>query len=310
VRTIPANLQTHLNAAVTTTTQLLRIELANGTIFGLTSLDADVTYNDGSGAVTYVAMHGFDPSAIISDSTSAVDNAEANALISDDVLGITEEMVRAGALEDATWKCYIVNYRDLSQGHILLDQGDIGEVRVRDSLVWIGELLSFAVRLRQPAGHVWSRSCRATFGTPAAAQLGCGVNVAALWDTGTVLTVGAEPDRQFTGDLDSSSNWPVVPVPGRLRWTAGQNVGRTYSIESFVSGAVALNEPTPYVIEAGDEYEIRPDCGKRYIEDCQNVWNNRINFKGEPYIPVADSSSLQAPGGQLPGAGGWFGVDE
>jgi hypothetical protein len=59
-RTIPAALQVHLNQSVTTTCRLLRIALRDGRVFGVTSLDADVTYNDGRGAVTYSANQGID----------------------------------------------------------------------------------------------------------------------------------------------------------------------------------------------------------------------------------------------------------
>ena len=53
------------------------------------------------------------------------------------------------------------------------------------------------------------------------------------------------------------------------------------------------------------EGEVRPDCRKRYTEDCIGIWNNGINFKGEPLIPVGDASAVQTPGAQLPGGGGY-----
>jgi hypothetical protein len=100
-------------------------------------------------------------------------------------------------------------------------------------------------------------------------------------------------------------------MPGRIEWLTGPNVGRVYSLESFepssAGSAVVINEPMPYPISVGDEFRIRPDCGKRYFEDCVGVWNNGPNFKGEPLIPVGDASAVQVPGGQLPGGGGFIG---
>jgi len=311
MRSVPPALQSHLDGHSTTTCMLLKVTLRNGDIFGLTSLDRDVVFDDGeTGVVTYVATNGFDPSMIATDIGFTVENAEASALISDDIPGITEQMVEAGQLDDARWAAYLVNYLDLGQEHLVLDAGDLGEVRTQHGLVWISELLSYAMRLRQPVGHVWSRLCRAKFGSPAASHDGCGVDVSGLWDTGEVTEIGLESDRNMTGDLTTSSNWPVTPVPGVLEWLTGDNVGREYSIEAFASGEVTLNEPVPYPIQIGDEYQIRPDCRKRYTEDCIDTWANGENFKGEPHIPVGDATALQVPGGQLPGAGGFYGVDE
>lgn len=307
MRTVPPLLKAHLLQASTTTCRLLRFLLRDGTVFGITTLDRDIEYDDGDGLVTYTASNGFDPSNFMSDTAFSVDNAEGYALMAADVPGITPEMADAGELDDGQWICYLVNFEDLSMGHVIFDAGDLGEVRSRFGMVWIPELLSYAMRLKQPVGSVYSRKCRAIFGTPAASQTGCGVSLVPLWASGTVLSVGAETDRAFTGDVVVGGGFPRVPVPGRVEWLTGANVGRDYSTESFDAGAVTLNETTPYPIEVGDTYRIRPDCAKRYLEDCIEEWENGVNFKGEPLIPVGDGSAIQAPGGQLPGAGGWLG---
>jgi uncharacterized phage protein (TIGR02218 family) len=305
VRSIPVALQAHLDRPDTTTTRLLRILLKDGTSFGITTLDRDVTYDDGDGEVTYAASNGFDASRISSDVGYTVDNAEGYALISDDVPGTTIEMVDAGALDDAQWILYIVNYEDLSMGHMLLDAGDLGQVRTKYGMVWIPELLSYAARLRQPIGLVDSRTCRAIFGSPADSQTGCGVDAEALWVEGEVLSVGAETSRTFTGDVTTTS--PVDPFPGRVEWLTGNNEGAFLSTESFAAGVVTLDETTPYPIEVGDTYRIRPDCRKRYLEDCIGTWANGPNFKGEPLLPGGDAAQLQTPGAQMPGGGGYLG---
>ena len=311
MRDIPVALKAHLEEPATTTCMLLRVELRDGTVFGLAALDRDVDYDDGRGLVTYSATNGFDPSAISADLAYTVDNAEGYALLSGDVPGITAQMVEAGEVDDAQWTALLVNYENLAQGHLVLDAGDVGEVKLMRGMVWMPELLSYAMRLRQPVGHVWQRTCRAIFGSDAAAQTGCGFDATVLWAEGEVLSVGAETDRTFVGDLVTSSNWPTTPFPGRLEWLTGDNVGRQYSLESFDAtsedATVVLAEPMPYPIEAGDTYQLRPDCGKRYSEDCIAIWDNGVNFKGEPLIPVGDSSAIQTPGAHLPRGGGYVG---
>jgi uncharacterized phage protein (TIGR02218 family) len=295
-RTIPAALQVHLNQSVTTTCRLLRIALRDGRVFGVTSLDADVTYNDGRGAVTYSANQGIDPSTLAADSDLTVANAEAQSLLVTTGTGITEAMIEAGDLRDAEWTMYLVNYRDLSAGHVILGAGDIGEVKKRWGLVWTPELLSYSVRLRQPIGTHWSRTCRAIFGTPAEGQTGCGVDAEALWVTGTVSSAGAEIDRQFTGSVASGAF-----VPGRVEWTSGPNVGRVGVVESFAAGVVTLGNAMPYPIATGHGYRIRPDCARTWAA-C-TAYTNQLNFKGEPLIPTGDSPSVSTPGAQVPRAG-------
>lgn len=302
-RNIPSALLAHLQLNATTTCRLLKITLRDGaTSFGFATLDQPIDYDDGDGSLTYVATNGFDPAAFSADSTYAISNSEAYALISDDVApGITVNDIERGVLDDATWKCYLVNFRDLSMGHVLLDAGDVGQVRSKFGMVWMPELLSYVVRLRQPIGHVDSRTCRAVFGSAAASQTGCGVDISALWVAGEVTAVGAETDCMFTGDVTTTS--PVDPFPGRVEWLTGNNAGIVSWVDSFAAGVVRLGEGLPFPIVIGDTYRIRPDCKKRYTEDCIGVWNNGPNFKGEPLIPTGDASAGQTPGAQLPGTG-------
>jgi uncharacterized phage protein (TIGR02218 family) len=211
-------------------------------------------------------------------------------------------MVEAGALDDGEWDCFVLDWRNPVAGSaLLLDAGDLGEVRTEDGMVIIPELLSYAMRLRQLIGTVWQRPGRCIFGSPANSQTGCGVDADSLWEDGEVQSVGAETDRTFTGDI-------TAYFPGRLEFTSGLNVGRRYAVESVDGMAITLAETTPYPIEPGDGYRHRPDCTK--LKDgllgCDS-YDNWPNFKGERTIPVGDGVAGSVPGGNLPGGGGWTG---
>lgn len=300
-RNIPTALLAHLQQPVTTTCRLLRITLRDGRVFGMTTLDSDVEYQ----GVIYSAVRGFDPTIIATDTGMSVDNAEAYALLSADVPGITVEMVAAGELDDAQWQMMLINWRDFSMGHMIVDAGDVGEVNTEDGMVFMPELLSYAMRLRQPIGHFWSRTCRAAFGTDANSQTGCGVNADALWQSGTVTGVSDEPFRVFA---DSAMVIDPVPNTARVQWMTGPNAGqRLYQVEGYgpQTGTVALVEPTPFQIEPGHQFRIRPDCDKTPVNCAE--YNNFLNYKGEPLIPVGEGTAVLSPQASI--AGGFQGSE-
>jgi uncharacterized phage protein (TIGR02218 family) len=295
VRRIPAALQAHLQSETVTVCRLLKITLSDGRVFGVTTLDRDVVYM----GLTYSALNGFDTSIIATDTGLSVDNAEATALVSATVNGITAAMALRGELDNATWELYLVNWADLTMGHVVLDAGDLGEVTVVDGMTYIPELLSYAMRLRQAIGHVWSRRCRAEFGTPAEGHTGCGVDAESLWMPGVVT--GVDPDDPFRVFADSSlTGLDPEPAPGRVRWLTGNNTSqRLRQIEAYgdATGTIALFEPLLFPVQVGDTFEIRRDCNKS-PSHCIG-YGNLINYKGEPFIPVGDGLETMTPSAQV-----------
>lgn len=295
MRKIPPALLAHLRSGLTTTCRLLRITLQDGRVFGMCSLDQPVTYE----GTRYSALYGFDYSIIATDTGLSVDNGEARTLLAEAQGGITYEMAVAGELDNATWEMLLINYMDHSQGHVVLDAGDIGEVKTVDGMIMTPELLSFTMRLRQAIGDVWSHRCRAVFGSDPNDQRGCGVDASGMWVSAVVTQV--DPDDAFrifaASDLIGT---PLRLFPGRVRWTGGRNASsRLAQVEAFsnVSGTVALFEATGFQIEIGDTLEIRDDCNKS-PSDCL-AYANFINYKGEPYIPVGDGLETMTPSAQV-----------
>lgn len=305
MRTIPPSLDAHIGSGVTTTCRLLKIILTDGRTFGMTTLDRDVEYM----GTTYVAMNGFDASNISTDESYKVDNGEGYSLFSADVPGIEAEMVYRGELDNATWEMLLVNYKDLSDNnHMILDSGDIGEVKAVRDVVFIPELLSFTARLRQTIGLVDSRTCRAVFGTPASAQTGCGVDASALWESHSVTAQAAE-ENNITFFCNTVSG---ISPPARVKWTSGDNVSsKLYQVEIIDEGTgqITLLEPLPFPVQVGDGFDIRPDCDKM-LSTCRDTYNNMLNFKGENLIPTgqgADTPSANtgtSGGGSYTGGGG------
>lgn len=298
-REVPLALQTSASRSL-----CLRLHLRDGTVLGFTDHDKPVAYDhlDGFGEVAFAASQGMDASDFESDAGYGVSNAEARVLVRSELPALTAQMVRAGGLDDAQWVCFLVDWRAPSPGSgMVLDAGDVGEVRLEQRMVVIPELLSYMMRLRQAVGHTAQRPCRAIFGSPATGMRGCGVDAEGLWADGEVQSVGAESDRTFTGDIPAH-------FPGRVEFTTGPNAGRQYVVESVDGNTITLAETTPYPIEDDHQYRHREHCTMQAegAGGCK-ARGNYLNYKGEDKIPVEDGMAGSIPGGQMPGGGGWTG---
>lgn len=312
-RTIPLALASHLALPVTTTCHCLKIIGRSGKVLAVTDLDVDVDFNDGTGLRTYSAAVGLIPSALIDRLDGSVDSAEAQGLLPEFELDITQAEVEAGEFSDAEFAVYLVNYEDPYHDPALIRTGRTGQMRHEDGLTWFGELRNMLDELLQSVVQRDSRTCRAIFGSQPAGSLipgpverfPCKVDAEALYLPFTVASAGAEPDRIFVDPALTQANGHFNR--GKVRWRTGPNAGREVEVEvSYATGEIRLRFPTRYNIGAGDEGDIRIGCAKRYLEDCIGKFSNGPNFRGEPYIPTGDSDELTVPGaGARAGEGGY-----
>lgn len=315
MKTIPATLLAHKAQAATTLCDLLKIgPLPDDSYIGFTSLDQDVTYDDGTGELLYRAHTGFSGSAQVASADLSVDNAEASSLsvpFGGVVPGISQEAIDRGYFDKADFISYRVNYQDLTMGHEILAAGTIGEQRMKVGGMAVFELRSISQQFKQSVVELDSLTCRAKFGSQVGDErFPCGFDLAAEWVNGTVTDVGDEATRQFTASaLGQATDYFA---PGVVEWLTGDNAGREEEVEAFTSGgAVDLQFTMPDPIAVGDTFRIRRDCTKAWTghNSCATFWASQkaLHFRGEPHIPVGDSGILNAPGAGLSSGGGGTG---
>lgn len=300
-RPIPIVLQAHMDRVGTTLCYLLRIQARNGTVIAVTSTDRDIDFDDGGGEVTYSASLGLNQSSLQSSAGLDVDNAEATLLIVDSS-DFTDQQINAGVLDFARFNVYRVNWVRLSDGYFNVVSGTTGTITSLDGLAGRLELRGMSQVLKQNFIELYSLTCRAAFGS--VGRFGCHFDAAPLWDAGTVQSVDSgEPDRIFQAVTPPSASGPNGALgfaPGLVHFLTGNNAGGTWEIEDVAGGQITLRFPTPYDILATDTYEARPDCAKRYLEDCIGAYDNKLNFRGEPWIVQGDEASGQMPGASAP----------
>lgn len=299
-RNIPAELQAHLDGGATTMCAVVKITPVQPGYaeYGVTTHDADVRYDDGGGEVLYSAAIGTETSSLSSSSDLSVSGGESMQLMPVFETGVSEEAMAAGAYDFAKFIIYLVNYNDLTPGrHIIIQSGTLGANTIGPSgLSWTTELRGLTQPLKQSLTEKWSIACRATFGSVAIGtdngmreeKYPCSFNSEALWQTGTVVSVGTDTTQLFT----TSGLTPAYGgSPGAVRWLTGRNAGRTDEAESFdlALQTIGLTFGSMFPIAIGDTFKFRDDCPKT-PEACK-ARNNWQNYRGEPSIPVSDRAA-------------------
>lgn len=321
-RFIPPALYDHLQQPVTSTAYLLRIDPVTPGYpsYGVTSLDKDVIYDDGTSELLYSAAVGMQPTAMQARTDLSVANAESDSLMPEFDVPIQEEDIRAGVYDFAEFKLYLINYEDASQGHVLVRAGTLGRITIdADGLSQVNELRGPTAVLKQSICEKDSLTCRAIFGSQPEGspipgpieRFPCGVDATALLISGTVTAVGLENTLTFTvGGFTLDDN---ELNPGMTFWLTGDNAGRSYEIEDNTSaGVITLAHETPWPIQVGDTLQYRIDCNKQARDTdkgCKSPerWGDDwvLHFRGEPDIPIGDAGAMETPGASsAPGSGG------
>lgn len=286
MRTIDPAFQAHLSGDATTTCHCWRVIRRDGTVLGFTEHDHDLTFS----GTSYLAASGF----------SASDGEEAAGLPAATITvaggfsseAISEADLNAGRYDGARVEVYLVNWADPAQ-HLLLKVQEIGEV-TRQTGQFQAELRSFAARLSEPQGRIYTKRCDAVLGDSR-----CGIDlglpqyraegrIAAVVDATRLLLsgVGTVAANFFAG--------------GKLTLTGGANAGLSLDIDSHETTSAGLQimlwlplETSPP--EAGDAVVLTAGCDKSFAT-CRAKFANQDNFRGFPHMPGADFAYTYADG--------------
>ncbi len=319
-RTISPELQAHLDSGATTVTILIRIDPKDQKFdsVGITALDRDVIYDNGGGELTYNASIGMVPAELVTGSSMDVGNSEFQHLLPQFSIPIDETLIAAGVYDYANFTIMLVNYEDLTMGHVIMPAGfgQVGRVTLDNSgLSFKMEFTDLTKELKQNIVEKDSITCRAIFGSQPLGtgdssgeiveqRFPCGKDTSGMWTDATVTVPGLETNRTFSSDLGLPTD---TVIPGILRWETGANAGRTYEVETQEGGDISLWTETQFPIEAGDTFRIRPDCTKWVYgtNGCQFHFNDvsplewKLHYRGEPFIPISDADAINTPGATI-----------
>jgi uncharacterized phage protein (TIGR02218 family) len=265
-------LKAHLAAEVTTLALCWKVVRKDGVTSGFTSFSRDLVVD----GITYKASTGFTPTAIETSAGLAVDQLEVEAILND--TSITEADLQAGKYDYAAIEVFLVNYQDLTQGKLVLRVGTLGEVTVRKG-VFVAEIRGLSQAFQRQIGELYSPTCRVK-------RLGdtrCKIDLAPYTHT---LTVSAVTDQRTFAHANSLKPDGYFQM-GLVEWLTGANAGLEIEVKTYASGVFTLVQPMPYTIAAGNTFKAIRGCDRTF-ETCRTVFNNVLNFRGEPHLPGID----------------------
>ena len=93
--------------------------------------------------------------------------------------------------------------------------------------------------------------------------------------------------RRFTISVDEPRAVDSWFKNGSIHIVDGPNNGINAEIKEWTqaTGEIQLYLPVPYAITVGARLRLYRGCQKRLDEDCVAIFDNAVNFRGEPFIP-------------------------
>lgn len=288
---VSADYKTALALGSPALAKCLSITRVDGGIIRLTDFQRDIIMSASllqelsEGTVTFNSWGVTFTDLATSSQISSPDNWEIKAVVDETI--ITSEHIKAGLYQNATVWLYLPIWTNLT-------------LKPRKSKYFIGDVVlngeEVTFRLRSLAQPFQQQILERTSGTCRARRLGderCRFNMAgntvdgfAARVTSTVTSVGSDARRVFV--VSATAGFPDDRFAnGVVDFSSGANNlnGWLFETETFDSatGTFTLRFATPFDIVAGVGVILDVGCDRR-IETCHDVFNNVINFVGEPGI--------------------------
>lgn len=190
--------------------------------------------------------------------------------------------LRTGALDGATLlleRAYMSVWGDTTPGTFIKFIGRISEsqfgrteakIKIKSDL----ELLNI-----QMPHNLYQTGCIHTL-----YDSGCGLLKSSYAAASTVLT-GSTASMLLCGLTQALAYFDQGTITG----TGGANSGVTRTVKSYTPGVLNLSYPLPVAPGVGDAFTAYPGCDKTQAT-CTSKFNNIVNFRGFPYVPIPETA--------------------
>lgn len=264
---------------------------------------------------TFAPTYGVSSSAVRSESDAQGNNVAVIGVLSSSL--ITEADVLKGLYRGAEVEVREVDLRFPWQGHFRMYRFWMRDYSW-DRAIFDIQCEGIASVLNEEFGEENSRICKHKLGGAFGdgTKAGCKVDLGAYAYTNTVTSTSlSEPNRRFYMNtypsfFGTQDRWKQY-VFGNFTFIDGLNAGVTVQLANYT---YVPTEPTehrleffvdlPFPISQGDQFRATPGCNKlpgitpdinnTIVGHCSTVYDQLINFGGDPYTPGTDFM-LRAP---------------
>lgn len=178
MRSLSANMLTHLASDTPKLVTCVMVELTDGTRIGFTDWPRTLSVDIGEGAESYLPIGGFKSTAHSSDMGLGADNVTVDGII--DGSRVVRSDLIGGIYDGAQFWAFLVNPDAIADGIIDIDYGRFADIEISDQS-WSTDMLSLSTLLEQVVGDKYQRQCRHTLG-----DANCGIVLLPdVWASGT-----------------------------------------------------------------------------------------------------------------------------
>jgi uncharacterized phage protein (TIGR02218 family) len=275
--TAAEGLWAHTQTGVTTLARCWGLTRKDGTRFGFTDHDLDLSFEDWR----FIAGSGLSARALVQSTGLSVDNSSAQGALSD--VALREADIVAGRFDGADLSCWLVNWQNTADRWLQF-HGTIGELH-RAGGAFEAELRGLTEALNQPLGRIYQKPCTAVLGDGACRF---DLTTSGYAFEGQVETIPKDSAFQWQSLAGFEPGWFAG---GRLTVLSGAAIGLWGSIKRDEqlkdARRITLWEALRGGLRPGDQLRLEPGCDKS-MQSCRLKFNNLINYQGFPDIPGED----------------------
>lgn len=291
MKSISANMTTHLGQETTTLATCWELTRRDGTVFRFTDHDVDIPF----GGDTFLAATGFTRTAIANNASLAVDNLELDGIIDSET--ITIEDIEAGLFDHAEMRIFNVNWKDPDgDGDIKLRRGRIGEVTHLPNGTYHAEHRGMMQAFSRKIVELVATACRVDLGSPECmiplapadwvartqytdpAVLGDGTFVAPLLYIDRIFKVQTDGK---SGDVEPTWNLTVGGTTNDFLSAAAWVASTVYAVGDFVTQITPAGNEFFRCTVAGTSHTSEPAwdiaLGATTVETGGVEWETEIN---------------------------------
>lgn len=261
----------------TTIARAWAVGRADGLVLGFTDHDRSLRFE----GIEFRPDSGLSAKAVVQGAGLAVDNSEAEGMLSDDA--ITEADLMAGRWDGAEVRLWEADWQKVADRRLVF-RGSLGEV-TRQGRAFRAELRGLGEALNRPLGRIYHPRCAAVLGDGQ-----CRARLDAPGYSATAAIRVVSEGQVFTFD----------GLPGfDLRWFERGTLTVTSGAASGLRGVIKRDLAVPggrgielwtglgMAPAVGDMVRLVAGCDKR-PQTCRLKFNNFLNFRGFPHLPSED----------------------